>query len=39
MHDDCSHFLNKEKFINGPDFTVINGGEYPSDPLTEEVTS
>ena len=28
-----------ENFRTGPDFTVINGGEYPSDPLTEDVTS
>lgn len=28
-----------ESFLNGPDFTVINGGEYCADPLTEDVTS
>jgi len=29
----------QDQFSTGPDFTVINAGEYPSDPLTEGVTS
>jgi phosphoenolpyruvate carboxykinase (ATP) len=28
-----------EKFAKGPDFTVINGGEYYADPATEDMTS
>jgi phosphoenolpyruvate carboxykinase (ATP) len=37
MRDSKSKLM--EKFITGPDFTVINGGEYAADPLTEDVTS
>jgi hypothetical protein len=37
MRDSKSKLV--EKFTNGPDFTVINGGEFASDPLTEDVTS
>lgn len=28
-----------DAFAQGPDFTVINAGEYPSCTLTEDVTS
>jgi phosphoenolpyruvate carboxykinase (ATP) len=28
-----------EDFENGPDFTIINGGETYADPNTEDVTS
>jgi phosphoenolpyruvate carboxykinase (ATP) len=37
MRDSKSKLM--ASFVNGPDFTVINGGEYPADPLTEDVTS
>ena len=30
--------LHRE-FLNGPDFTVINSGEYYADPDTEDMTS
>ena len=26
-------------FISGPDFTVLNGGEFSADPHTEDLTS
>lgn len=29
----------QDSFSQGPDFTVINAGEYPSCTLTEDVTS
>lgn len=28
-----------EHFKNGPDFTVLNGGEFYADPKTEDMTS
>jgi phosphoenolpyruvate carboxykinase (ATP) len=30
--------LNKD-FAKGPDFTILNAGEFSADPLTEDVTS
>lgn len=35
---DAETSLN-EKFARGPDFTVINGGEYYADPNTEDMSS
>lgn len=29
----------EDSFKNGPDFTVINGGEYYADPNTEDMSS
>lgn len=29
----------QQKFVKGPNFTVINGGEYFADPATEDMTS
>jgi len=31
--------LHAKFAVNGPDFTVINGGEYYADPNTEDMTS
>lgn len=27
----------EEHFVNGPDFSVLNAGEFLADPLTEDV--
>ena len=35
---DHEEILHRE-FLNGPDFTVINSGEYYADPDTEDMTS
>lgn len=35
---DQEQMLQRE-FLNGPDFTVINSGEYYADPDTEDMTS
>jgi len=31
--------LSDEFREGGPDFTIMNAGEYAADPLTEDVTS
>jgi phosphoenolpyruvate carboxykinase (ATP) len=37
LRDDESSL--KKNFLSGPDFTVLNGGEFPADPHTEDLTS
>ncbi len=37
LRDDESSL--KKNFLSGPDFTVLNGGEFQADPHTEDVTS